>query len=94
MAKTSLLHSVKAERERQVSYININMGYRETVLMNLIIGGKWSHRCREQTSGHCGERVGCIGSSTHICTLPRAKQITRGKLLGNTGSSAWQSVMT
>lgn len=58
MAKTSLLHRVKAERERQVSYTNINMGYRETVLMNLIIGGKWSHRCREQTSGHCGGEGG------------------------------------
>ena len=33
-------------------------------------------------------------SSTDIYTLPRVKQLASGKLLYNTGSPAWCSVMT
>ena len=84
------------------------MKSRKTVLMNLFAGREWRCRYREWTCGHTrGKgRVGrssplyyihfksvCVSSSINRYILKCVKQIGGEKLLYNTGSSAWSSLM-
>ena len=72
------------------------MGPRKMVLMNLFAGKEWRHRYREWTCGHSvGGVSGTNGeSSINVYTLLCVKWIVGEKLLCNTGSSVWCSVMT
>ena len=65
--------------------------------MNLFTKQKQSHRCKKQTYGYQGGKVGGginweIGND--IYTLLYIKQITNKDLLYNTGNSTQYSVMT
>ena len=80
-----------------MSYINAYLWNLEKVVsMNLFAGKEWRHRCRERTvdtvakgeSGKNGE------SRIDIYSLSCVKQRAGEKLLSNTGSPAWHSVMT
>jgi len=71
------------------------MESRKIVLMYQFTGKKWRCKWREWTCGHSGARSKTNwGSSTDIYTLSCVKHIASGKLLYNTGSPAWCSVMT
>ena len=65
------------------------------VLMCLVAGKEWRCRCREWTCGHSAGRKGWdeMRSSLDIYTPSCVKQLARGKLLYNTGSLVWCSVM-
>ena len=71
------------------------MEYRKIVLMNLFAGQKWRCRLanglvdtvREAESGKNGE------DNFNMCTLSYVKRSAGEKLLHNTGSPAWPSVM-
>ena len=68
------------------------MESRKMVLMNLPAGKEQTHRHRKQTCGHSKVRQTEQAVLTYIHYL--VKQIASGKLLYNTGSSAWCSVTT
>ena len=65
-------------------------------LMNLFAGQEQRHRRRAQTCGHRGGRRGGTDgeSSVDTCTLPYGKEVTRGNLLYDAGSSTRCSVTT
>ena len=71
---------------------------KKMVLINLFAGQEQRHRHRECSHGHGKgrEREGDMNwqHRTDIYTLPCVKQIANGKLLYNTGNSAWCSEMT
>ena len=66
------------------------------VLMNLFTGKEWRCRCRNSLVDTVGEREsGTNGeSSINIYTLSCVKYIAGEKLLYNTESPAWHSVMS
>ena len=66
------------------------MESRKLLLMNPLAGKEWRCRRRERTCGHSGTNG---ESSTDIHALPRVQQMVGEKLLCNTGSPVWCSVM-
>ena len=72
------------------------MESRNMVLMNLFAGKEWRCRCRGELVDTVGQgENGMNGeSSINIHALPCVKQIAGEKLLCNTGSPVWCSVMT
>ena len=66
------------------------------VLLKLFAGQEQRSRCREQICGHSQGGDGGVNCESSIKTypLPYVKQIASGKLLYNTGSSAWCSLTT
>ena len=71
------------------------MDSRKVVLLNLCAGKDWRCRCGEWTCGHSEGRGGDewrVALTTIMCKIT-CKTAT-GKLLNNTGSSTWYSVMT
>ena len=67
---------------------------RKMVLMNLSAGKELRCRYTEWNCDTTGEgEDGKIESSIKIYTVPCVKQIASGKLLCNTGSSAWYSLI-
>ena len=72
------------------------MESRKIALMNQFAGKEWRHRHREWTCGLSKERKDGKNreSSIDIYTLSYVKQLANGKLLYNSGSPPWHSVMT
>ena len=65
------------------------------VLMNLFTEKEWRRSCSEWTFGQAGLGNGGTNweCNIDICTLSCIKYIAMGKLLYNTGSPAWHSVI-
>ena len=75
-----------------VTLMHIYIESRKMVLISLFAGKEWRHR-----GGECmveGERGTDGESSIIIYTLSCVQQLADEKLLYNTGSPAWRSVMT
>ena len=72
------------------------MESRKIILTNLFAAQQWKCRHREPTCGHSWGREGGMDwkSNTETYTLQYVKQIAGEKLLHNTGSPAWHSVIT
>ena len=77
----------EVSQKKQVSNINGYMESRKMLLMNLVENGL------VDTPGE-GESGMNWESSNDIQSLSRVKQTVSGKLLYNTGSPVWHSVMT
>ena len=92
----ALWYRVKQVRKRKTNILSLYMKSRKMVLMNLFAGKEWRHRCRDRTCGHSrgrSERDKWRKQHQHVYAIV-CKMDMGGKLLYNTGSPAWHSVMT
>ena len=79
-----------------LTHTHIHVESRKMVLMNRFAGKEWRCRCRARTCGHSGDTVSRTDgkSCINMYTLSYAEWTVGEKLLHNTGSPVWRSVMT